>query len=207
MDKTKAAVAVFDKLAALYQQKYIDVSAYSDSFRVFCENLPDGASIFELACGPGNITRYLLDLRPDLKIYATDLSPNMVALAAQNNPEARFGVLDCREISNLNEAYDAVMCGFCLPYLSKEDAVALIADAARLLRADGLLYISTMEDDYQKSGFEAGSTGDKIFMHYHEAGYLTSAFKESGLAVIFEKRYHSFLGEKRITDLVLVGQK
>jgi 23S rRNA G2069 N7-methylase RlmK/C1962 C5-methylase RlmI len=46
------------------------------------------------------------------------------------------------------------MCGFCLPYLSKEEAVKLIRDAAAILNPDGVFYISTMEDDYSKSDFK-----------------------------------------------------
>src|SRR5438045_2838934 len=100
MDKTKIAVDLFNKLASEYQKKYMDVSLYSDSLNLFCKLIPkQNATVLELACGPGNVTKYLLDKRPDLKILGTDLGPNMIKLARQNNPTVEFKILDCRNIS------------------------------------------------------------------------------------------------------------
>lgn len=209
MDKTKAAAEVFDKLANQYQAKFMNVDMYADTFNLFCDSLKkEGAEILELACGPGNITKYLLTKRPDLKILGTDLSLNMVELAKQNNPEAEFLLMDCRDLLALNKKYDAVMCGFCLPYLSKEDSIKLINDASTILNANGILYISTMEDANSRSGFEAGSTGDKIFMNYHEAEYLIEALEKNNFKIIDLRRKHSPPNAtKKTTDLFIIAQK
>jgi len=152
MNKTQIAVNIFDKCVSLYQDKFMDVSLYHSGFDLFCNSIKkQNAEILELACGRGNITKYLLDKRPDFKILGTDLAPNMLALAKKNNPTAEFQLLDSREILKLNKTYDAIMCGFCLPYLTKEEAIQLMEDAAKILNANGVIYISTMEDDYSKS--------------------------------------------------------
>jgi predicted TPR repeat methyltransferase len=106
------------------------------------------------------------------------------------------------------EKYDGLMCGFCLPYLTKEEAIKLIADASNLLNAKGVLYISTMEDDYSKSAYKKGSTGDEIFMHYHQADYLTAALKENDFKIIELKRqdYPEQDGTKT-TDLILIAAR
>ncbi len=209
MDHTKNAVEVFDKLAEKYQAKFMNVDMYADTFDVFCNAIKkQQATILELACGPGNISSYLLKKRPDLQLLGTDLSLNMVALAKQNNPTAEFMIMDCRDLLSLDKKYDAIMCGFCLPYLSKTDAIKLIADSSTLLNADGVIYISTMEDDNSKSGFETGSTGDKIFMNYHEADYLTKALKENNFKIIDLQRKHSPPNAtKKTSDLFIVAQK
>lgn len=207
MDKTANAVSVFDELAALYQEKFMDVSDYGDSLRFFCDNLPNDASLLELACGPGNITRFLLDYRPELKIFATDLSPNMIALAKANNPQASFGLLDCRDVKKTAGRYDGIICGFGLPYLAKADALRLIADSRAVLNKNGLFYLSAMEDDYARSRLVSGSTGHQIFMHYHEAGYLKEAFKSNGFEIVYEQRRHSKNGQDAITDLMLIARR
>ncbi len=208
MDKNQTAVAVFNKNANLYQDKFMDVNLYGPSFDLFCDTLKKDATILELACGPGNITKYLLDKRPDLKILGTDLAPNMVALAKINNPTAEFKVMDCRELTKVDKTFDAIMCGFCLPYLSKEEAIKLIADASQLLKPGGVIYISTIEDDYAKSALKKGSTGEEIFMHYHQADYLTQALKENKFMIIDLKRqdYPEKDGTKT-TDLILIAEK
>lgn len=209
MDKNKQAVEIFNKLAQGYQDKFMDVSLYHDSFDVFCNLIKkEDANLLELACGPGNITQYLLKKRPDLTILGTDLAPNMIELAKTNNPKANFQLLDSRNINSLNKTFDAIMCGFCLPYLSKEEAIQLIADASNVLTNDGVFYISTMEDDYSKSEFKKGSSGDQIFMHFHEGAYLTEALKINGFKHMDIKRQNYPTTDGSIViDLIIIAQK
>jgi 2-polyprenyl-3-methyl-5-hydroxy-6-metoxy-1,4-benzoquinol methylase len=206
-EKTKMVLHVFNTHAKLYQEKYMSVELYANSLNFFCDLIYDNAEVLEIACGPGNITRYLLDKKPTLKILGTDIADNMLELARANNPEAEFKQKDCREINSLDKKYDAIMCGFCLPYLSKEEAKQLIADAADLLKPNGVLYLSTMEDDYSKSTLTAGSTSDKLFMYYHEALYLNEFLKDSSFETIYEDRkvYEGAQGYKT-TDLILISQ-
>jgi 2-polyprenyl-3-methyl-5-hydroxy-6-metoxy-1,4-benzoquinol methylase len=209
MDKTKIAVDVFNKLADLYQSKFMDVSLYHDSFTVFCNAINKiQPNVLELACGPGNITKYLISQRPDFKIVATDLAPNMIELAKINNPTAECVLMDSKNIGSLNQNYDALMCGFLLPYLSKEEAIQLISDANTILNEDGVIYISTMEGDYSTSGFRKGSTGDEIYMHYHQADYLIEALKSNGFEIISESRkvYPANDGSDTV-DLILIASK
>ena len=209
MDKTKIATDIFNKYATEYQNKFMNVDAYGDSLDIFCDAIKkQNSSVLELACGPGNITKYLLDKRSDLKIFGIDLAPNMIELAKQNNPKAEFKVMDCREINSLGKTFDAIMCGFCLPYLSKEEAIQLIVDAAKLLNTGGVFYLSTMEDDYSKSRFKKGSSGEEIFMHYHEAGYLTNTLEENNFKTLNWRRqdYPEADGSNTI-DLIIISQK
>lgn len=209
VDKTQIAVSVFNKLAELYQSKFMDVSMYHDTFDVFCDSIKQqNAKLLELACGPGNITKHLLFKRPDFKILGTDLAPNMIELAKINNPNASFQLLDSREMLKLNATYDALMCGFILPYLSKEEAEKMIIDAAQILPQGGVIYISTMEDDYSKSGYKKGSTGDEIYMYYHQADYLIDALKKNGFEIIEEQRKKYQMQENIDTvDLILIAKK
>lgn len=208
-DKTKIAVALFDKLADRYQDKFMDVGLYADSLNLFCDNITKpNASILELACGPGNVTKYLLGKRPDFKILGTDLAPKMIELAKANNPSATFRLMDCRDLSKVSKTYDGIVCAFCLPYLSKEETQKLIADAYHKLEQDGLLFISTMEDNYETSGWEKGSSGDAIYMHYYPADFLLTALQTNGFTIIDEGR-KKYDGPKKVpvTDLLLIARK
>ena len=208
MDKNKNAVNIFNKYAKEYAGKFMDVSMYAATFNFFCDAIKtQNANVLELACGPGNITKYLLNKRPDFKLLGLDLAPNMVELAKENNSSAEFKVMDCREISKLNKKFDAIMCGFCLPYLSKEETAQLIIDASLLLNPNGVIYISTMEDDYAKSGFKKGSKGDEIFMHFYREDFLTKTLIENGFTILKTERIYSQMLEETVTDLILVAKK
>lgn len=209
IDKTKIAVDVFNKLASLYQTKFMDVSMYHDTFDVFCNAIEkQNSKVLELACGPGNITKYLLHKRSDFKLLGTDLAPNMIELAKVNNPNASFQLLDSRDIKTLNDTYDALMCGFILPYLSKEEAGKLILDAAQILHQGGVIYISTMEDDYNKSGYKKGSTGDEIYMHYHQEDYLVEMLINAGFSMIdIQRKIYPSSDNANTVDLILIAKK
>lgn len=206
MDKNKIAVTIFDKLAKEYQDKFMDVNSYGATFDLFCSGITqENASVLEIACGPGNITKYLLQKRPDLKIFGIDLAPNMIELAKINNPTAHFEVMDCRHISSITQKFDAVMCGFCLPYLSKEEMTKLMKDISQLSNPDGMLYLSTMENDYNQSGFKKGSSGDEIFMHFYLEEDLATVLQENNFKIIHVQRQD--YPANNDTDLIIIAQK
>ena len=211
MDKYHITFQSWDKLASAYQDKFMDLDLYNDTYDLFCDLVkPPGASVLEIGCGPGNITRYVLSKRPDLHIEGIDTSPNMLKLAKENNPSAGFKVMDCRHIDTLTTTYDAVLCGFCLPYLSKEDCQKLISDCSALLNTGGILYFSAIEDDYAKSAMETSSNGEhSLFVYYHEAAYLQQWLSEYGFEEIalYRKQYPKADGSSSIHLIVLARKK
>jgi trans-aconitate methyltransferase len=175
----------------------------------FCEQI--GASqpeILEIACGPGNISSYVLKKKPGAKLFGTDLSPNMIRLAGINNPAANFEVMDCRDIHKVPKKFDAIICGFCLPYLSMREVEKLFRDFSNLSNAGAILYVSTMEDKHEHSAFKTASSGAPIYMHYYEADYLSALLEQYNFELIELVRY----GPKETDpagdiDLVVLARK
>lgn len=206
---SQMAANVFNKHAHAYQEKYMNVDLYAPTLDLFCSSIANPqAHILDIACGPGNITRYLLARHPHFHILGIDIADKMLALATTNVPAATFRHMDARHISQLTGRYHGIMCGFCLPYLAKEEALQLIQDAALLLLPGGVLYISTMEDDYTRSGITHSSSGDEVYMYYHEAGYLTAALTARGFTIITQQRQpFPTTDGTAVTDLVLIARK
>jgi 2-polyprenyl-3-methyl-5-hydroxy-6-metoxy-1,4-benzoquinol methylase len=211
MDKNTITKKTWNKYAKEYQDKFMDMDLYYDTYDLFCTLIEKkNAEVFEIACGPGNITRYLLTKRPDFNILGIDLASNMIDLAKINNPEADFQLMDCREIGKVDKKYDAIMCGFCLPYLSREESEKLISDVSGLLKLNGVLYLSTMEDDNDKSGFEGSSFGgeEKMYINYHQADYLTKALKKNGFEIInLQRKEYPEQNGTFTTDLIIMAKK
>ena len=204
-------IETYNNAAERYQDKFMEMDLYNDTFDKFCNLIQqENAEIFEIATGPGNVTKYLLSKRPDFKIFGIDLAPKMIELAKKNNPEAEFRVMDCKDISKVDRKFDAIICGFCMPYLSKEECAKLIADASGLLSTNGLLYLSTMEGDYDKSGFETTSFSghDRVYIYYHQADYLTNCLIQNGFEIIDSQRkdYPEPDGTF-LTDMIFITKK
>ncbi len=211
MDRNKITFNTYNNAAENYQDKVMDMDLYDDTYEMFCELIEKkNADIFEIACGPGNVTKYLLSSRPDLNIIASDIAPNMIKLAKKNNPTADFLAMDCRDILELDRKFDAVMCGFCMPYLTKEESAKLIKDISKLLHSDGLLYFSTMEDDYNKSGYEKTSFSgqNQVYIHYHQADILLECLKKYGLQIInFQRKLCPEPDGTFLTDMIFIARK
>ncbi|MBV1924447.1 MAG: methyltransferase domain-containing protein [Flavobacteriaceae bacterium] len=183
---------------------------YVDSYKVFCRYVTKrNATIFDIACGPGNISKYLLNKRPDYQIFGIDIAPNMIKLAEKNNPTAEFQVMDCRDIHQINKKFDAAICGFGLPYISKEEAIDLIANVSKLVSENGYLYLSTMEDDHKKSGFtKSSSSEDMAYIYYHLSDYLEKALYDNHFSVVevFRRKYPKY-NTPTSNDLFIIAKK
>lgn len=207
-DKYNITFKTWNKIAELYQEKFMDLDMYNDSYDVFCEEIKSTyPSILEIGCGPGNITKHLLSKIPNAQILATDVAPNMLELAKMNNPKVDTRILDCRKLEEITDTYDAIVCGFCMPYLSKKDVKKLIKDAYSLLNEGGIFYFSTIEGDYNQSGYEAGSTGDKAYVYYHEFVYLENVLEENqyNMTHVIRKEYPK--GEEMQIHLIVIAKK
>ncbi|NMN36377.1 class I SAM-dependent DNA methyltransferase [Pedobacter sp. SG918] len=205
--KILKAAEAFNKSAKIYQEKFMDVSLYTEAFKVFFDNISaNNASILDIACGPGNITKFLLDKKPDYRILGIDLSSKMLKLAKINNPKAQFQLMDCREIDTIGAKFNGITCGFCLPYLTQQEAINLIANVSKLLKPNGVFYLSTMEEnENNKSRYQISSTGDQVYVNYHKEDYLSTALRENNFETLILKRYSSPDKDGLIiTDLVLV---
>ena len=183
---------------------------YNDTYDLICNAVvKNKASILEIGCGPGNITKYLLSKRPDFNIFGIDIAPNMIELAKINNPKANFAVMDSRNISEIETKYDAIVCGFCLPYLSETDSQKLIFEANYLLNDSGFLYLSFVEGDPNKSGFQAGSTGDRSYFYYHNLDQLKAQLLQNSFEdlKIFKVEYKKSEKEQDIHTIITAKKK
>lgn len=168
MDRYKETFETWNNVASSYQDKFMYLDLYNDTYDFVCTSInKPNASILEIGCGPGNITKYLLSKKPDLDIFGIDIAPKMIELAQKNNSTARFEIMDCRHIKSIKTKFDAIIGGFCLPYLSQQESAELISDSHKLLNNDGILYLSFVEGEPDKSEYKPG-IGGRVYFNYHK---------------------------------------
>ncbi|MCK0158520.1 class I SAM-dependent methyltransferase [Cellulophaga sp. F20128] len=184
MNYYKETFETWNKIAKVYQDKFMDLDLYNDTYDHFSTLIgKPNASVLEIGCGPGNITKKLLTKNPNLKLLGIDVSENMITLAKQNNPTAEFRQMDCRDLGNLQNKFDAIVCGFCIPYLSETDCATLIQNCNKLLHRDGVLYLSFVAGNYKQSGFISGSSGDRVYFYYHPLQSIEKALSINSFTI------------------------
>lgn len=210
MDPYKETFETWNKVASLYQEKFMGLKLYNDTYDLICNVvIKNKATILEIGCGSGNITKYLLSKRPDFNIFGIDIATNMIELAKINNPKANFAVMDSRNISEIETKYDAIVCGFCLPYLSETDSQKLIFEANYLLNNSGFLYLSFVESDPNKSGFQASSTGNRSYFYFHNLDQLKAQLLQNSFEdlKIFKVEYKKSEKEQDIHTIITAKKK
>ncbi|MDB5200216.1 MAG: Methyltransferase type 11 [Chitinophagaceae bacterium] len=206
MDTYQETFDTWNKVAKLYQDKFMDLDLYDDTYDTFCEEVKiENATILEIGCGPGNITKYLLNKRPDFRIEGIDISPNMIELAKANNPTVNFKVMDSREIDKLHSKFNGIICGFCLPYLSEFDSSKLVKDCGNLLNDKGVLYISFVEGEYSKSGFQTASSGDRTYFYFHTLESLRKELANNNFETIklLNKNYKKSIATEEVHTIII----
>lgn len=211
-ERYKETFESWDKLASLYQEKFMDLDLYNGSYDWFCHLMDaDKPVLLDIGCGPGNITKYLLSKRPGMDITGIDISPNMIALAKINNPDAHFELMDVRHISRIRTKFDGIISGFCLPYLTRADGCKLIEDACRLLNPKGVIYFSFVQDDTREFDCLTAGTGDRTYFYYYRLEDLKEQIRKNkcGDIKVFELAYrksenltetHTVLIARKISD-------
>lgn len=209
MDRDKETFDTWNNIASIYQDKFMDLDLYNNTYDYICNSVTEPqAKLLEIGCGPGNITKYLLSKRPDFDIFGIDIAPNMIELAKLNNPNAQFAVMDSRQINNLTTKYDGIIVGFCLPYLSHAESNELIANAYDLLNDRGLIYLSFVEGDPDKSGFKVGS-GGRVYFHFYNSDNLKAQLVNAKFDTIetFKVRYKTSEEEFDIHTILTAKKK
>lgn len=209
MDQHNETFETWNKVAQLYQEKFMDRDVYNATYDYFCDRVAAAnASVLELGCGPGNVTKYLLSKRPGFRLHGIDYSPNMVALARSNNPTAQFSVMDCRSLTEVTGSYDGIICSFCAPYLSQMEIQKLVSDCCGLLNQGGHIYISFVEGDPSDSGFRAASTGDRTYFYYHTTVFMEELMVKLGFEppTVFKIPYPAAEENKEL-HIVLIARK
>lgn len=184
MDKYQQTAQTWNGLAKIYEEKFMYLDLYNESYELFCKAVgKEDASILEVGSGPGNICHYMLQQQPGWKWLGTDVAPAMVELANKNNPTAVFETRDVRSIGTINRSFNGIVSGFCLPFMSREDAAQFFKDCYQLLEPGGILYLSFMRGPYEDSLYKTGSTGQQTFFHYHPLDKIEEQVQAAGLQV------------------------
>jgi 2-polyprenyl-3-methyl-5-hydroxy-6-metoxy-1,4-benzoquinol methylase len=211
MDKFEISVQRFDEFAEQFAVRFMNIDAYKIHFDYFCQRLSQpGLRIFELGCGPGNVTRYLKQQLPGAAITAIDLSPNMLEIARRHLPGVDFRIMDVREISTIGIRFGGIVCSFCLPFISHEDASGMIVACRDLLEPGGMLYISTMEGDAADAGYETTSFSgaSKLYFNYFRQHELEKMLEKNGFAISYlKKQVYDEPGSIPLTDLIIIANK
>lgn len=102
------------------------------------------ASLLDVGCGLGDVTRFMLAQYPDMYITGIDVSPEAIRHCQRefsNAPHASFKVGHAEKIDEPDESFDCVWIGETLEHCDDPDVA--MTEARRICGEHGLIILST----------------------------------------------------------------
>jgi ubiquinone/menaquinone biosynthesis C-methylase UbiE len=167
--KTDELRAAHDVLSGFYRERLANALDNMPEERavlgLFCELVLGaglGAEVADVGCGTGRLDRYLAV--QGLSPRGLDLSPVMIEVARQDQPEFRYEVADLRQLPLADASQAGAVCWYSLIFLAPADRPTAFAELARVVKPGG----------YLVSAFKAGD------------GSLHRAGRSTGLGIEFD---------------------
>ncbi|ULQ58674.1 class I SAM-dependent methyltransferase [Brucepastera parasyntrophica] len=196
----------YNKTAEDFMKKIGTLNNYNSTYDYLISKINKNDDILDLACGPGQISKYIAE-RIKVHITGVDLSSEMLRLARENIPGGTF-IEDSIIRFQPGKRFNAVVIGFGIPYLKKEEVRECIENSVSLLADDGHIYVSFMEG--KNEGFEKTSFGgnNDFYLYYHTKTEVTELLRKNGIMVIKEFILDYTEPDGEITkDIILIGKK
>lgn len=207
MDREKI-IEFYSKYSASFDNKIGTLDLYNKSYKDFVDKSKVKNNLLDLACGPGNVSAFILDLLPNIDITCVDLSDKMLDLAKAKIKNGKFYLSDILDLQIPVIQYDLIICAFGLPYIEKSELDKFIQEVDRFSHKDTCLYVSCMQGDKSEVEQMSFADLDKVLVHYHSKTEIINKFNKFGYELIdySEQDYLEPTGETTI-DMIFNFKK
>ncbi|MEU3451260.1 class I SAM-dependent methyltransferase [Streptomyces thermolilacinus] len=142
----RSAAEVFDEVGARYEEVFADVPGQLAALDWLAGFLPPGARVLDVGSGTGRPTAERL-ARAGFDITGIDVSAEMVRVARERVPCARFERADVRTFQPPGGGYDAVCAFFPLLVMDQPEVAASLTRMASWVAPGGALALATVPGD------------------------------------------------------------
>ena len=163
MTETRTTSATYDRIAADYAAGAWRNDALAGSRRRFAVRLAVGARVLDVGCGPAHDTAALRAL--GLRAAGFDRSRGMLAQARRHKLPLLLGDMRCLPVRD--DALDGLWVCASFLHIPKSDAPVVLRELRRVLRPEGVLFISVKRGQGQR-WIAHGTGGQRFFVFYPE---------------------------------------
>ena len=172
-----------DTLVEVYE-KYAHerASHFPDEFKVeerseFLKFLKDERrkTLLEIGCGPGQDAQFFQ--AQGFKVLAVDNTPMMVQLTAEKGIPAQ--VLDCYDLDEITERFDAIYTMNCLLHIPKQDFDQVLRLISDRLNESGLMYLGIWGNQNFEGIWERDRYEPKRFFSFWKTEALLEVLQRS----------------------------
>ena len=132
-------------------------------------------TLLEIGCGPGQDAQFFQT--QGFEVLAVDNTPMMVKLTAEKGVPAQ--VLDCYDLDEITERFDAVYTVNCLLHIPKQDFDQILRLISGRLNENGLMYLGIWGDQNFEGIWERDIYEPKRFFSFWKTEALLEVLQRS----------------------------
>lgn len=139
-----------------------------------------GGTVLDVGCGPGWWTGLLA--KQGVDAFGVDISSEMVRVARDNNPDARFEISSLLDLPADDATVAAAVCWFVLHHLPDEDVDAALTEMIRVVKPGGVLLIGGHVGDSRRLKTEGyGGHPMNVLVNRRRPGEWETRLRRLGL--------------------------
>ncbi len=147
------------------------------------------ASILDVGCGAGEKSKFLV--KKGFEVTGIDFSEEMIKLAKEQVPTAKFFVKDIKKSLDFGDSFDGVFAQAVLLHIPKNEVVDVLKNITSPLKSNGYFYVAVKELRQGGKDEEIVKENDygydyERFFSYFTLDELRKYVEGSGLKVIYE---------------------
>jgi ubiquinone/menaquinone biosynthesis C-methylase UbiE len=127
-----------DRIAGSYEAFFTPITAHAATPLLEAVQAAAGFRVLDVATGPGVVAAHAA--RRGAHVTGIDISPRMVALAAQLNPGCSFREADVESLPFAPDSFDAVVCAFGIGHFPSAEAA--LRECARVMSPGARLAVA-----------------------------------------------------------------
>lgn len=130
----------YNKIAKDWFKDHLESDWWADPAKKLLKELKPGSMVLDVGCGAGLKTKYIVD--HGFEAEGIDFSEEMVKLAREYEPRAKFEVVDITHPFKLDRHFDAIFALAVLLHIPKKQVFSVLQNILQHLKIGGYLYVT-----------------------------------------------------------------
>lgn len=145
--------------------------------------LPPNAKILDAGCAYGRDANEFFER--GFEVLGVDLSEELLVKGREKFPGLALKHMDVRHMDSLpKNSFDGVWCNAVLFHLTDADILKTLKEFHRVLKKDGIMYISYREGEGEEEIVEPAVSDEPRFFNYKTVDSMNDLLEESGFTTI-----------------------
>ncbi|MCA9488200.1 MAG: class I SAM-dependent methyltransferase [Nanoarchaeota archaeon] len=145
-------------------------------------NYVEGKNILDIGCGSGVAAKELQER--GFNVFGIDLSRKLINESQKTSPSSTFEEMDMRNLLFEDKYFDGIWHVASLLHLEKKDAPMALSEAYRVLKKNGIMYLSIKMGEGERLEKDGRYGGLKKYYAYYREEEMNSILENIGFKVL-----------------------